>query len=245
MDMKISAYGLTDVGLKRDQNEDNFLVDIESRLFVVADGMGGHKGGDLASQLAVETSREVVKKHLENHQYISPRMMLEEIYTEASSRIYNCSLENNNQLKGMGTTLVMAYINDDEIFIGNVGDSRAYFYNDLYMWQITEDHSLVNDHIRAGLLKDSDINSFQSKNVITRCVGFESSIRCDIVNKKLNDGDSFLLCSDGLWNLVEDSKIYEICKNHCMEDAVKLCIEAAKNKGGNDNITALVIEVSK
>lgn len=241
--MKVSAYGLTDVGLKRVKNEDNFFVDEAMGLFIVADGMGGHKGGGLASQLAVDSVAAVVKTHREEHTYLSPRAMLEEGYTEASSSIFAESQKNNKMLQGMGTTLVTAYIHEGELFVANVGDSRAYFYNSQYMWQMTEDHSLVNEHIRAGLLKDSEAKDFQAKNIITRSVGFEKDVRCDIVRKKLSPGDCFLLCSDGLCGLVSDHVIHEICKTNPIEKSVELCIEKAKEAGGDDNITALIIEV--
>ena len=241
--MKVTAAGLTDVGLKRKKNEDNILVDQEMGLFVVADGMGGHKGGDMASRIAVEAMQEVVKTHREEHTFLSPRAMMEEGYTEASSRIYDQSQLNNQQLQGMGTTLVAAYVHDNEIFVGNVGDSRAYYFNKQYMWQMTEDHSLVNEHIRAGLLKDSEAKDFQAKNIITRSVGFERSVRCDVIRKKLTPGDYFLLCSDGLCGLVEDEVVHEVCKNNSMEKAVEICVEKAKEAGGDDNITVLLIKV--
>ena len=243
--MKVSAYGLTDVGLKRSKNEDNLLVDVDMGLFIVADGMGGHKGGDMASRLAVESMREVVKTHREEHTFLSPRAMLEEGYTEASSRIFIESQANNKLLQGMGTTLVSAYIHQNEIYIANVGDSRAYYFNKLYMWQLTEDHSLVNEHIRAGLLKDSEAKDFQAKNIITRSVGFEKDVRCDIVRKKLNVGDRYLLCSDGLCGLVDDEDIHDICRTQPQQKAVETCVQKAKDAGGDDNITVIVVEVSE
>lgn len=241
--MNIAAHGITDVGLKRSKNEDNILVDEGMGLFVVADGMGGHKGGELASRLAVEAIYEVVKNHREEHTFLSPRAMLEEGYTEASARIYARSQENNQMYQGMGTTLVTAYIHEDEIFVANVGDSRAYYFNRDYMWQMTEDHSLVNEHIRAGLLRDSEARDFQAKNVITRSVGFEREVRCDIIRKKLQPGDCFLMCSDGLSGLVDDITIHNICRNHSIEKAAFYCIEAAKAAGGDDNISVVIIEV--
>ena len=244
MVMRAFAYGLTDVGLKRTKNEDNFLLDHDMGLFILADGMGGHRGGGLASQLAVEAVRDVFKNHREEHDFItSPRVVLEEAYVMASSRVFDRSMEDDN-FHGMGTTLVTAYVHKNEIFIGNVGDSRGYFYNKHYMWQMTEDHSLLNDHIRAGLLKDSDIKDFQAKNVITRSVGFEKDVSCDIIRKKIDPGDSFLLCSDGLSGLVEDEQIYEICKNNPSKKAVELCVEAAKENGGDDNITVVIIDIN-
>jgi len=241
--MKITAYGVTDVGLKRSKNEDNLLVDEDMSLFIVADGMGGHKGGDLASHLAVVAMQEVVKTHREEHTFLSPRAMLEEGYTEASSRIFIESQQNNKLLQGMGTTLVTAYIHENEIFVGNVGDSRAYFFNKEYMWQMTEDHSLVNEHIRAGLLKDSEAKDFQAKNIITRSVGFEKNVRCDVIRKPLTPGDSYLLCSDGLCGLVDDEVIFDICRSNDKKQAVEICVEKAKEAGGDDNITVLIIDV--
>ncbi len=242
--MKVSACGLTDVGLKRSKNEDNFLLDHDMGLFILADGMGGHRGGGLASQLAVKAVRDVFKNYIQEYDFItSPRVVMEESYIIASSRVFDRSMEDDNLLYGMGTTLVTAYIHKDEIFIGNVGDSRGYFYNKHYMWQMTEDHSLLNDHIRAGLIKDSDIKDFQAKNVITRSVGFEREVSCDIIRKRIEPGDFFLLCSDGLSGLVEDENIYEICRNNPSKKAVELCIETAKENGGDDNITVVIIDV--
>ncbi len=243
MTMKFSAYGRTDLGLERSKNEDSLLIDRDMGLFVIADGMGGHRGGDLASQLAVAAVKDIFRTHHREHDFVSPRVMLEEAYVEASSRIFNRSLEDNHLLQGMGTTLVTAYIHRDEIFMGNVGDSRCYFFNDQYMWQMTEDHSLVNDHIRAGLLKDSEIEDFPAKNVITRSVGFEKGVCCDVIRKKISPGDNFLLCSDGLSGLVEDQDIYKICKKNPAKKAVELCVEAAKENGGDDNITVIVINI--
>lgn len=243
--MRVTAFGVTDVGLKRSKNEDNLLVNEDMGLFVVADGMGGHKGGDLASKLAVEAMEQVVRTHREEHTFLSPRAMIEEGYTEASMQIFQHSQLNNAQLQGMGTTLVAAYIHENEIFIGNVGDSRAYFFNDTYMWQMTEDHSLVNEHIRAGLLKDSEAKDFQAKNIITRSVGFEKDVRCDIIRKKLQVGDYFLLCSDGLSGLVEDHEIHNVCKRNSKDEAVNILIEKAKAAGGDDNITVIILQVEK
>ena len=183
--MKLNVSCNTDVGLKRERNEDAFLMVPEANLFIVADGMGGHRGGDLASKLAVETMREIVVSHTENATYFSPRAMLEEGFVEASRRIYEEGRADPTVSQGMGTTLVAVFLHGDTLFIGNVGDSRAYLLNDTFMWQITEDHSLLNEHIKAGLIKDSEAKDFQAKNVITRSVGFEREVRCDIFQRKI------------------------------------------------------------
>ena len=242
--MKVTAYGQTDVGLKRTKNEDNLLVDEKLGLFVVADGMGGHRGGELASKIAVESMQHVVKVHCDEHTFLSPRAMIEEGYTEASAKIFLESQKNDKSLEGMGTTLVAAFFHEDHLYIGNVGDSRAYLFNEHAMWQLTEDHSLVNEHLKAGLLRDSEIDDFQAKNIITRSVGFEKNVSCDIVKKSLQPGDKFLLCSDGLCGLVDDRTIHSVVKSANKEDAVATCIEKAKEAGGDDNITVVIIEVS-
>ena len=241
--MKISVSGNTDVGLKRKRNEDSFLVVPEIDLYIVADGMGGHKGGDYASSNAVAILKEVAEKHLENSTYFSPRAMLEEGYSEASRRIYNKSKDPEFEKQGMGTTMVAAFFHEGSLYIGNVGDSRAYLFDDEFMWQLTEDHSLLNEHLKAGLIKDSEIETFQSKNVITRSVGFEGDVRCDIFQRKVQPGDKYLLCSDGLCGLVKDQRIHEIIKDVGIEKSVELCIAEAKKNGGDDNITAVVISV--
>lgn len=243
--MKISVGGTTDVGLRRKRNEDSFLVVPEIDLYIVADGMGGHKGGDFASQSAVATLKEIAEKHLENSTYFSPRAMLEEGYAEASRRIFEKSQEPSFERQGMGTTMVAAFFHENSLYIGNVGDSRAYLFNDEFMWQLTEDHSLVNEHLKAGLIKDSDIETFQSKNVITRSVGFEGDVRCDIFQRKVQVGDRYLLCSDGLSGLVTDERIHELCRDQGVDESVALCIDEAKKNGGDDNITAVVISVDK
>ncbi|MCB0376897.1 MAG: Stp1/IreP family PP2C-type Ser/Thr phosphatase [Bdellovibrionales bacterium] len=241
--MTIRAYGETDVGLKREKNEDAILLEPEMDLFVVADGMGGHKGGDLASKMAIASVKEVVETHRTEHTFLSPRAMIEECYVEASRRIFEASQMEDHYLQGMGTTMVVSYVHQGDIFIGNVGDSRAYLLNEKYMWQITEDHSLLNEHIKAGLIRDADAKDFQAKNIITRSVGFEREVRCDIFQRKIQPGDQYLICSDGLSGLVSDERIHEICTLNDIENSVKILIQEAKKNGGDDNITVLIIEV--
>ena len=240
--MKIRAFGLTDIGMKRQKNEDSLLVHEDMGLFVVADGMGGHKGGDVASKLAVESVAQVVKTHREEHTFLSPRAMLEEAYMKASSQIFIQSQANQQEFQGMGTTLVSAYVHKDELFLANVGDSRAYLFNQDYMWQVTEDHSLLNEHLRAGLVQEGEAKDFQGKNVLTRSVGFNKTVDCDIFRRHLSPGDRFLLCSDGLTGFVEDQDIHRICKGQDSQKAVKQCIDKANKAGGHDNITVLIIE---
>ena len=178
--MKIEAWGKTDIGLKRDSNQDSILVDKDLGLFIIADGMGGHKGGEVASAIAVETLYEIVNDQFQKGDSVSPSALLSQAYEEASARIYHTSSFERPELMGMGTTLVVGLIRDDVIYIANVGDSRAYLFRDSQLWQITEDHSLVYEQKKAGFFKKDDFQIVAGKNVITRSVGFEKEIMADI-----------------------------------------------------------------
>ena len=197
----------------------------------------------MASNTAVNTLKSVVERHMQDATYFSPRAMLEEGFVEASRTIYEKSHVPGSEYQGMGTTLVAAFFHEDTLYFANVGDSRAYLFNKDHMWQITEDHSLLNEHIKAGLIKDSEAENFQSKNVITRSVGFEREVRCDIFQRKVAPGDRYLLCSDGLSGLVTDRMIHQLCKSSSNQEAVDVCIEEAKKNGGDDNITVVVLSV--
>ncbi|MBY0314293.1 MAG: Stp1/IreP family PP2C-type Ser/Thr phosphatase [Bdellovibrionales bacterium] len=246
MDITLTSFGQTDVGLKRPKNEDSFLVDDSIGLFIVADGMGGHKGGDLASSMAVEILRAVVSHSIKrNTGFFSPRDILIDGYIQASQQIYHKSHIEQPELQGMGTTLVSALIHKGILYFGNVGDSRAYMIREGKMWQMTEDHSLLNEHIRAGFLKDTEIAKFQAKNVITRSVGFEREALCDVVERKVESGDRYLMCSDGLSGLVRPERILELCQNPDIKAAVSSLIEEAKANGGDDNITVIIIDASR
>lgn len=241
MEMKIKLAGLTDVGLKRDNNQDHMLVDEELSLFIVADGMGGHQGGEVASQIAVQTIRTVIKDSFEKEKGVNPHALLQRAYTQASEAIFTKSRE-NPKLKGMGTTVVTALYRDKTLYVANVGDSRAYLIFPPYIWQMTEDHSLLNEQIRAGLVKQENAAFFSAKNVITRSVGFEELVVCDVVERELQDGDFVLLCSDGLSGLVSDRRICDVCLTLPFDEVAPRLIEEAKRNGGDDNITVVVIQ---
>lgn len=239
--MQIEVYCQTDIGLRRERNEDSFLVDESLGLYLVADGMGGHRGGEVASSMAVQTLREFILKSQSDKRKAPPRQLLSDAYREASFRIYDHSHNINPDLEGMGTTLVAAYWTNRTLFVANVGDSRAYLFSKNKLWQMTEDHSYVNEQIRAGLLAEKDIEKFGAKNVITRSVGFEKEVTCDIVERDLLPGDLVLMCSDGLSGLVEDKRIAEICGEGDLKTIVAKCISEAKANGGDDNVTVLAL----
>jgi protein phosphatase len=245
MQTTLTSFGQTDVGLRRQKNEDSFLVNSDLGLFLVADGMGGHKGGDLASSMAVDIMQSCVsvqmKKTLES---FSPRDLLIDGYLQASQQIFHKSHIEQPELQGMGTTLVSAFYHLGTLFIGNVGDSRAYLIRDGKMWQLTEDHSLLNEHIKAGFIRDTEIAQFQAKNVITRSVGFEREALCDVIERKVEVGDRYMMCSDGLSGLVVPERLLEICKIPNIQEAANTCIEEAKKNGGDDNITVVMIDIT-
>lgn len=241
--MKIEAWGQTDVGLKRENNQDTILVDKDLGLYIVADGMGGHKGGEVASSMAVDVVREVVASYIQTGRKIPPPELLKVAYSEASARIYKASTVDNPELAGMGTTMVCALLKDDQIFIGNVGDSRAYLMRDDLMWQVTEDHSLVNEQIRAGVIKPGEEKDVVGKNVITRSVGFEHIVNVDVISRKVIPNEKILLCSDGLSGMINDREIFRICQRNSSKEAVTVCINEAKRAGGDDNISVVIFDV--
>ncbi len=241
--MNIKAYGKTDVGQKRQINQDSILVNARHHIYAVADGMGGHKGGEVASAMAVETLQEVLAQEILQSSPVETR--LEKAYILANDRIYESSHRaSNKDLEGMGTTLVACYATKHKIFISNVGDSRAYLYKDGKVWQVTEDHSLVQEQIRAGLIDPNKSEEMVGKNVITRSVGYDQSVKVDVVVRSYTKGDIFLLCSDGLTGMVSNEGISKILMNNPLEKVSQICIDEANAAGGTDNISCLVISLN-
>jgi PPM family protein phosphatase len=238
--MVFEVWGKTDVGLKRDINQDTILVDKKTSLFIVADGMGGHRGGEIASAMAAETVQEIIEEQVGSGGPISPRDTMKKAFREASRRIYIKSTRENPELMGMGTTMVSAFCFENKLYFANVGDSRAYLFKENNLWQITEDHSLVNEQIRAGILDPDGPDANVGRNVITRSVGFEEDVLVDIVERDVVPGELFLLCSDGLCGLVSNERIAEICRKNKPPQIVVKCIEEAKRAGGDDNISVIV-----
>lgn len=237
--MKTEAWFLTDKGLRRDSNQDSCLINNDFGIYIVADGMGGHSGGEVASAIAVQTVEEILKSP--EAKEMAPREVLTYAYEEASRRIYDKAANENPELAGMGTTMVMAYVRDKHIYVANVGDSRCYLFKKPFFWQITEDHSLLNEQIRAGVLKEENIRQFVARNVITRSVGYEREVHPDIIEREIIKGESYLLCSDGLSGLVTDQKISLILNQNSPDKAVKTCVDQALANGGDDNVTVLIL----
>ncbi len=248
--IKIESYGMSNVGMKRSHNEDHYLMNDDLQLYVVADGMGGHLGGEFASKMAVATVEEVVQRLTGpeapviegvNSENVSIGEKLRFAIKEAGKRIYDQSLYDEG-LKGMGTTTVASLVQDGKAYVANVGDSRAYFVRDGEIQQITEDHSLVSEQVRAGILSANDAKGHRLKNIITRSVGYQEEVDPDVKIHELKAGDKILMCSDGLSNLVEDREILDLLSQASLKESCEKLIDLANERGGDDNITVVVVQ---
>jgi serine/threonine protein phosphatase PrpC len=237
--MKKHAYAATDIGLKRKINQDAFLKDDDLGLYVVADGMGGHRGGEVASRLAVEC----IQRFCRDNRNLPARDILDQGINLSSQEIYQQS-QDHEELSGMGTTVLALLFQEDVAYIGQVGDSRAYLMNDTGIWQITEDHSLLNEEIRAGRLAAGQASNYQFKNVITRSVGYEKQVTVDIYRRKASPADIYIMCSDGLSGLVDINEIGDEILKSGPEQGLTNLIALANARGGDDNITVLICQLS-
>lgn len=251
--MKVISAGLTDVGRKRSHNEDSFLIDDELQLYVVADGMGGHAGGGTASRIAVETIDRELRRSRDSRDnpFVSTSHLQDALLPDAlrgavekaCQAIFNTAQE-DPRLAGMGTTVISLVVRDQHAFFAHVGDSRAYLLRGDLIQQISEDHSLVNEQIKAGMITPEEAKHSRYKNIITRSVGFEEEVQVDVMGLVTEPGDIFLLCSDGLANMVEDREMLElVAASPSFEDIPKRLIELANERGGDDNITVIVVRV--
>lgn len=234
---RLTVAGRTDVGRKRSNNQDSFLILESHGLFAVADGMGGHSGGEVASALAVKTVEKVFREAGD----IPLPVRLEQSVILANRVIYE-QAQQTPGLRGMGTTLTAAAIDTDWLYIAQVGDSRLYLFREGELYQITEDHSQVYELIKAGIISDSNAGVFQ-RNVITRSVGYERIVVPDVVARKTQKGDVYLLCSDGLSGMVSNEQIAQVLQNFPPLSAVNNLIELANLNGGEDNITVVILEI--
>lgn len=238
----IKTFSMTDVGQKRKINQDYVYTSEEPvgnlpNLFIVADGMGGHAAGDYASRYTTETVvNEIGSSHEKN-----PIRLIRHAYEVANTGLIG-EAERLPGHEGMGTTLVVATIIDDYLYVANVGDSRLYIINDRIS-QITRDHSLVEEMVRAGKLEESAARVHPMKNKITRAIGGDEDIRVDFFDIELKENDRILMCTDGLTNMVEDEDIRMIVESSSdVVEAVQKLIDKANENGGSDNIGIVLIE---
>jgi protein phosphatase len=247
----LTANGATDVGRVRSANQDSFLVDDKQSLFIVADGMGGHAGGEIASQLCISEISDFLQKQMndgvENTTFDHRENMITNLLAKsinyASSRIYERALE-EPQLNGMGTTATVVKIDGSTAHWGHVGDSRLYLIRCGLIYQVTHDHSLVGEQVRAGIITEEEAEVHQLRNIITRSVGYQEEEDVDCSSLDLEEGDLLLICSDGLHGKVSDKEISELV-NDKKTESVQDLIDLANERGGDDNISAIVIEIKK
>jgi protein phosphatase len=243
MAIEISGSGNTHVGRVRQTNQDSYLCDNKRLLYIVADGMGGHAGGEVASSLAVSNVRSFIDLHLTPEKLndtgsSGALSVLGEAINHACVKIYERALEEPS-LKGMGTTATVMRIHNRTLLCGHVGDSRLYLIRCGYLYQITTDHSLVSEQIRAGIISRQEAERHHLRNVITRSVGYQEQEDVDTYSLELNDGDLVVLCSDGLHGKVSEETIVNYCQKYGVL-AVDHLIAEANNNGGDDNISVII-----
>ncbi len=238
----MKTYSITDIGEKRSVNQDFVYASDQPvgnlpNLMVVADGMGGHNAGDLASRYTVESMVEYIERSEEKR----PIPLLNEAIGYANELVMQ-KARSDRSLEGMGTTVVAAVIEDGYLYVANIGDSRLYLI-DGEIEQITRDHSLVEEMIRAGELQRKDARTHPDRNVITRAVGVCTPVKIDFFDVKLEKNDIILLCSDGLTNMIEDREILRIVKTcSSIQEAAKRLVTEANRNGGKDNISVVLAE---
>ncbi|MBR6230902.1 MAG: Stp1/IreP family PP2C-type Ser/Thr phosphatase [Lachnospiraceae bacterium] len=238
------VFSATDVGKVRQVNQDYIFTSKDPvgnlpNLFVVADGMGGHAAGDFASHYGVAALVAEIKKD----DNFNPVKIIRNGMTAANAAIFDAAIRDPN-MAGMGTTMVAASVAGDYLYIANVGDSRLYVAEDKLV-QVTQDHSLIAEMVRLGELEPEDAKHHPDKNIITRAVGTEDTVQVDFFDMKLEKGQVFLLCSDGLSNMLDNEEIFRILTEALRDgnsDPAQQLVDAANEAGGKDNIAAIVVD---
>lgn len=247
--MRLEVAAVSHIGLVRQRNEDTLgyheppeaaIREAKGSVFLVADGMGGHRGGEIASQLAVDT---IVSSYYESKE-VDPARALDHAFKEANRVIVEKS-RSDVSLHGMGTTCTAIVVRRDEAYVAHVGDSRAYLFRAGDLEQITEDHSLVGEMVRSGILSDDDARFHPRRNVITRSIGTHEDLVVDVSKEALDvaDKDVFILCTDGLTSLVPESDLKAALESNPPGKACESLVDLAIENGGKDNITVQVVKI--
>ena len=251
--MKLTCKAVSDVGRKRKGNEDNLCVNPEQKLFVVADGMGGHAAGEVASRVAVEAINEFICLTSGDDEITWPFGLDENISYDgnrlktsirhANRKVLDATKE-RNELEGMATTVAAVLVDGDQANIGHVGDSRIYLFSQGALTQLTTDHSWVNEQIQSGVISADQARSHPLRNVVTRALGGKLDLAVDVQARVMHPGEMLLLCSDGLTTMVPDARIEAILAeaNGDLERAADDLVAAANGQGGEDNITVVLLK---
>ena len=240
--MKLTAYGKTDVGLLRSNNEDNLFLDELHGLFIVADGMGGHAAGEIASEIAIEVVREQLEPQLAEQASTEQwQSLLADAINAANLSIAQAGAE-NKAWSGMGTTLTILLIDNRQAFLAHVGDSRLYRWRNQQLEQLSNDHTLVADQLRRGIINEQEACQSNLGNVLLQAVGISEELEICQDNLVVQADDCFLLCSDGLTGMLADEEISAILTDNCLPvQACEELITAALAAGGKDNVTAVLV----
>jgi len=246
--LHVRAAGLSDVGCVRERNEDAFLSDDENRLFIVADGVGGHARGDIAARMVVELLPQIIKRRIgelptpQTSDDPAIRKMLAESVSELSQRIHAGS-KDRVEYRDMGSTAVVALVTSHHAHIAHMGDSRAYLFREGEIRKLTEDHSLVGLLMHHGEITPQEAEDHPAKGRLTRFVGMEAEVDPDVQTTELQPGDRLLLCTDGLWGMVLQDRLAAIlAERNDPEITSRDLIAAGKTAGGQDNLTAVTID---
>lgn len=250
--MQVKACGLTHVGKQRQHNEDSFLVESTANLYLVADGMGGHAAGEIASRIAVDSINEFIVHtkeddgtwpHAYDEHFKRSTNRLMAAVKLANTRVLE-AMKKDARLRGMGTTVVACLADEDTMSVAHVGDSRAYLIRNGELSRLTNDHSWVFEQVQAGMLTEAEAEKHPLRNVITRALGGALQVTPDASEVASRPGDVYLLCSDGLTGMVPEEEILRLVNDHPddLEKACQLLIDTANERGGLDNVTAILVK---
>ncbi len=235
----MEAIGLSKKGL-RQENQDSFLIDQQNKLYIVADGMGGHNAGQLASTIAINSADKFFKKY--NEIYSDKNQLIIKSMDEANKDIIDYA-NVNPETVGMGTTMTFMHLDDKAIaYIGHIGDSRAYLINAKGIVQLTDDHSYVGELLRTGGITEEDALNHPQRNLLMRAMGVAADVEIDILTHQVHNDDMILLCTDGLFNVLSNNDIKHIVLQNSVKDAVEVLVNTTLLNGGNDNVTVVLVK---
>ena len=242
---QLESFGLTDIGLVREHNEDVWAAYADCGLFILADGMGGHASGEIASKEAVEYLYTLFKSWASSKNAFAPdaTLFFEEAFVKVNKWIYEKG-QQEDELRGMGTTLCALFFHQKEVILAHIGDSRIYRSRGEQLTQLTEDHSLVTELLALGAMNSQEAETFPYKHILTRALGTHPKVEPTISTARVELGDLFLLCSDGLTNYIESEQIAEIMqKDLPLARKGHALVDLANEQGGGDNITLILVKV--
>ncbi len=251
--MKITYQAISDVGRKRKGNEDHYLVNPDQRLFVVADGMGGHAAGEVASRIAVEAIEDFVRQTRVDGSSALPwghdapitseTDRIREAVVYSNGMVFDATRE-RAEYEGMATTIAAVLVDGAMVHVAHVGDSRVYLFRRNHMKQMTRDHSWVNEQVENGVLTPEQARVHPLRNVVTRALGGQAELTVDVTSLEVRPDDVLLLCSDGLTTMVSDEEIVQILEEErgALPEAARKLVEAANASGGEDNVTIVLVQ---